>query len=436
MGETVLKNQLVLNEKVLRKEKLNLILFLEGKLVSLLGTNLYTFILALYILKTTGSGLSFAFSILAGMVPRVILGPFAGVLADKVDRKKIVVLLDFLSGGVVIGLLIISYLFGLEITYIYIVTVLLSIISTFFDTTISASIPNLVTEKNLTKINSYAGAIGSLTGIIAPVIGGMLFGLITINLFLLLNAVSFFISAITEMFIDFKFVKVDNEESIDVKEKMTLKCKLTLLFQDIKEVFNYIKNNEVLYILIRFAFLINFVLASIQVIMPFIINNVLKMTTVKFGIIETSFSVGFLLASIIIGNLPEKDRKLKSFCLGLFIMGICAVLIGIPTIPILSSINTNIFFIFYILIQYIFGVCIIVINVPMMVSIQKFTPDNIRGRVMGIIFALSGGIAPLGIILSGLLIDIIPSYIIPMLAGLVIISCSILIRRNKAMKEF
>jgi len=230
--ENVIKNDKS-NKKIEidKKERLNITLYLSGRLVSLFGTYIYSFAIALYILKVTGSGTSFAISVLMGMLPRVILGPFAGALADRIDRKKLVVGLDVLSGIVVLGLVGVSTLYGLKIPYIYVATLMLAVINTFFDISINASLPNLVKDGSLLKINSYSQAASSLASILSPVIGGIAFVVLPIKLFLLINGLSFIVSAVSEMFINFNFNK--SEDKDDDKAVSAIKGSM---LDDIKEV--------------------------------------------------------------------------------------------------------------------------------------------------------------------------------------------------------
>jgi len=223
-----------INEKINRKdngdpkENINIILYLAGKIVSLLGTHIYTFAISLYILKTTGSGTSFALSVLLGMVPRIILSPVAGSLADKRNRKKMVVGLDTLSGIIVLGLVLVSSIYGLRLVFIYATTLLLAIVNTFFDVSIGASIPNLVSDKNLVKINSYTQASTSLAAIMGPILGGLVYGLVPLKLFLIINGISFLISAFSESFINFKYNMRDSEEKEEIAAEVSTEICSTL----------------------------------------------------------------------------------------------------------------------------------------------------------------------------------------------------------------
>lgn len=413
------------------KEKLNLILFTLGKLVSLLGTYIYSFAISLYILRITGSGTSFAFSILLGTIPRVVLGPIAGSIADRVERKKMIVGLDFLSGIVVLSLLGLSLIYGLRLPFIYATTFILSVISTFFNTTFSAAIPRLVFDKNLFKINSYGRAIDSGSSIIGPVLGGLVFGIISMNLFLFINGISFILSGISEMFIDFNLNKLKEEE------KNVSNMSMSVVWRDMKEVLAFIKSNKILCVIMPFSVSLNFLMVSIlSVVLPFLVNNVLGMSSSQYGIIEGTFSVGMLIAAIVIGKLPEKEKKLKGLVLGILGMGITTTIMGIPGLEIMRSFNINMIFGLYIVVVFLFSFILLMIDMPLTVLIQRTIPNNMLGRVWGVIGTISSSLMPLGIILAGVSLDLIPSYILFFITGIYLIIAAAFMYKNKGMQEY
>ena len=313
-------------EENLSKEKLNLVLFSMGKLVSLLGTYIYTFSISLYVLKVTGSGTSFAFSILVGTIPRVLLSPIAGSVSDRVNKKKMIVGLDFLSGFVLLGLLTMTMIYGIRLPFIYGTSFILSVISTFFNNCFNAAIPSLVIDKSLMKINAYGKSIESISQIIGPVLGGVVFGLISMKLFFLINGISFILSAVSEMFIDFNFNKA-RVKKVDENVKLSLGT----VWMDIKEVVKFIKGNKILSIVMPFSISCNFfIAASFSVVLPYVINNVLKMSPTQYGMIEGAFPIGMLLAAIVIGKLPEQSKKRKSLFIGIMGMGVACIIMGLP----------------------------------------------------------------------------------------------------------
>jgi len=326
----------------------------------------------------------------------------------------------------------VSTLYGLKIPYIYVATLMLAVINTFFDISINASLPNLVKDGSLLKINSYSQAASSLASILSPVIGGIAFVVLPIKLFLLINGLSFIVSAVSEMFINFNFNK--SEDKDDDKAVSAIKGSM---LDDIKEVIEFIKEQKALYALLKYALLLNFfVNAALAVSLPYIINTVFEMSSTQFGIIEGAFSIGVLGASLLIGKLPEKEKKLKTLVVGLTMNGLMLIAIGLPVITQIGITNINFLFIYYILVCIIFAVFMIFVNVPLNVTLQRLTPDKLRGRLMGVLGTLAGGIAPLGVLITGITIDIAPPYIVPILAGVIISLVALAMSRNKALQEY
>ncbi|EOP69226.1 MFS transporter [Bacillus cereus] len=88
------------NEKS-NQELKNICLYVIGKTISIFGSSIYSFALGLYVLQITGSALNFAITLILGTIPMIVMNPFAGVIADKVDKKKLVVCMDLLSGSLI-----------------------------------------------------------------------------------------------------------------------------------------------------------------------------------------------------------------------------------------------------------------------------------------------------------------------------------------------
>ncbi|MDV3428027.1 MAG: MFS transporter, partial [Bacillota bacterium] len=248
------------------REAVNFLLFLTANFTSQLGTAVYSFAVGLYVLKITGSGLSFALNLALSIISTIIVIPFAGVLADRIDKKLISVIMDMLNGIILLGLYLITIRFRLNVPMIYASTFLLNVLTSIYAISVEAAKPNLVSEKRLLSLNSINKILESSSSILGPMAGGIVFAFLDIRLFIIVNGFSFIISGFLEMFIDFKFNV--SSEKIE-KEKVDF-------IKDIKGGIDYIKDKK--YILSSFGVFIvlNFFIGlSINVPMPFIINNVL-----------------------------------------------------------------------------------------------------------------------------------------------------------------
>ncbi len=109
----------------------NIILMMIGKMTSLLGAGIYTFAMGLYVLKTTGSGMGFATTLVCGSLPRMICGPIAGAVADRINRRWLVIGTDLLSSLTMLIMFILATIFGPSLLFIYVSAALLSILCKF-----------------------------------------------------------------------------------------------------------------------------------------------------------------------------------------------------------------------------------------------------------------------------------------------------------------
>ncbi len=130
--ETIYENHCI------KKERSNLLLFAAGKGVSIFGASIYSFVIGLHVLSLTGSALNFAMTLMLGIVPMVIISPVAGVIADRIPKKWLVVGMDISSGLLFLFLFILTSRIAFTLPMIYASTVFINIFATFFGVGIQA----------------------------------------------------------------------------------------------------------------------------------------------------------------------------------------------------------------------------------------------------------------------------------------------------------
>lgn len=391
----------------------NMLLFAAGKLVSLFGTQIYSFALGLYVLKVTGSGASYATTLFVGLLPRVVFGPVSGIIADRFDRKKIVIFTDLLCGISILAFYGLSNYYGIRISFIYLFSFLLTTLNTFFDVALDASKPNLVDSDKLVKINSLGHGIMSMAAICGPFLGGIIYGVVDIRFFLLLNGISFILSAFSELFIDF-----DYNKQLEATPKETDRKGMV---EEFSVGFNYIKKSKFLISVFTFSLMINFLIQfSITVPVPYLLNQVIGVTSRQYGLVQGFWPVGMLLGSLLLSILPAKEKLFKRlmFFMVLFIGGV--YLLGMPMLPNLNHFSNIQVSFYYMIIMGLMGFAVAWIDIPLISAIQKEIPDDIRGRVFGLLGTISVSITPLGILLAGVLADFVPLYYLPIVSGIIL----------------
>lgn len=383
--------------------KHNTKIFAMGRLISLLGTYMYQFAAGLYVLDLTGSGTKFALTLIMGTLPRVILAPFAGVAADRFSRKAIVVISDFLSGAILLLALLGSTHSIMSVNTIYITMIALTACNTFFDVAIEAAKPGLVeTEQQLEKLNALSYGIHSFTSIVGPILGGVAYALVSFNLFVFVNGVSFIVSGLSEMLLSFK-----KENHLTSGERF-----IDALGGGIK----YLKANNFSIVLMSFSLSINFCMAmSLTVPIPYLINNILKLNSSWVGIVNSGFPIGFLLGTLYINARGVERRGIALY------KGIWVVWFGMAMIffiSLISSMNSPYFSetICAVIITGLLGIIgasISFIDIPLMSFLQMIIPSEVRGRVFSVMTMASRMAIPLAMIISGRLLNVIhPAYLV------------------------
>lgn len=431
MENSVKKEIIIEDFKRKRIVAKNIVLLLMGRLVSLFGSSIYSFAIGLYILKVTGSGFNFALTLFLATIPRAIFGPIAGVIADGIDRKKMTVVLDILSGVIVIALWGISMIDEIKLVYIYGTTVLLNICNVFFDTAITSATPSMVDDDNLTRINSLSSAIASGATILGPMVGGLVFALIDLKLFLLVNGLSFVISGISEMFIDFKA----RDKIYGLCEKNEEK-KESSFIQEMSDGFKYIYNTKWLMALGISAAIANmFVIMGLNVSIPVIVNNLWNFTDTQYGILMGAFPAGMIVASIIMSLIPQKEKNYRRIVVGFFAFSLGMVFLGIFASGIFGITNNLARLMVLVILFAILAFASVFLNIPFMVTIQKMIPSERLGRVFGVFGTLTTIMIPIGAILGGFFIDIISPWMLPLACGCIMIVVSVITAKNKELKE-
>ncbi|AXK18615.1 TPA: MFS transporter [Bacillus toyonensis] len=394
------------------QELRNIYLYSFGKTVSIFGSSIYSFALGLYVLQITGSAWNFAITLILGTIPMIVMNPFAGVIADKVDKKKLVVCMDLLSGGLLITVYILSSNYGLNLFIIYTTTFLLTVFTTFFGIGLESAKPNIVSKERLMSINSISKIIDSVSLILGPMLGGIVFAVVDIKLFIMINGISFILSGISILFIHFKLFGHDIKEECSIREINFIK--------DIKEGYFYLMERESLkntfHILISLNFFLGF---SVTVPLPYIINTVLNLSSKQFGIIQGTFPVGMIIGAILVKKITNRFsysyllKKLSSM------LAVFMIISGIPVLFKSFEANDFVCVITYCVVMFSFGLIIALIDIPLIYFMQKEVPDEYRGRVLSIGLSIGKMMQPIALTLSGLLLNYIPAYTLPIAGGIV-----------------
>lgn len=413
------------DQQRLQKATRNLFFFTGGEFIGTIGAHIFMFGISFFVLTLTGSASSFALTFLCSMVPRIILAPIAGHVVDRLPRKKVVVTAHALMTATMLLVFFYTLSFGLSMPVIYITAVLIAIFSTFAGIGLTASISNFVDGARIQRAVSLTQSSTSLATILGPVLGGLMYGFLSIEMFFLIHAIAYAITMICEINIDFSLYKNESHSEVTQQNEP--------MIASLKAGITFVKGHRVLLPIMLVALWVNFFFMAAVVGLPYIIIEVLGATSSQFGLVEAMIGAGTLALSAFLSTRKEFQKPIRTMRFGMISIGFLFALLALP---LLIPMGSPAFIVYYMAVNFLFGAAMIIINTPILVLMQKTTPEHYRGRVFGLLEMVASGISPIGLILFGFLYDFAaPALIILISAALLILVTVIGLRPSKVDDE-
>ncbi|WP_321995227.1 MFS transporter [Clostridium butyricum] len=294
----------------------NFIIIVIGQIISLFGNAVQRFSMSLYLLHFTGSTAAFAKILAISTIPYIIFAPIAGRLSDKINKKKIMIYLDLFCAALIGGYALIL-LNGRDSEFVVgAVMFILSICYTLYGPAVTSSIPQIVNEDRLTSANGIINQVGSAVNFVGPILAGVLYGLVGIKLIVIINALSFLMSAILELFLDIPDAESKTNNVIG-KDKLSddYNSSDRLLsfefvknsFIDMKNTFMYLMNENkiILGIIVSYALGNIFLVPILSIVAPYFINIYLGLPSEIYGIVEGICVLGMICGGFWISIKPE-----------------------------------------------------------------------------------------------------------------------------------
>ena len=399
-----------MTEKLFTK---NFTLLILGQLTSLFGNFILKLALSMYVLEMTGSAAIFAGILSAGTIPTILLSPLGGILADRADRRNIMVALDALTGvSVLCAVLFLSE--SNAIAVISTLLIILSILGAFETPTVQACIPTMLQGGNIMKGNAVVNQVASLSYLTAPMLGGVLYAMFGLKPVMYASVVCFFITALFECFIKLSYQRIQNQGGV-----------LQIVKQDFLSSMQYISKEQtsISEMLLLTAFSRFFVMGITIVGLPFLVRTVLGFNAKYYGAAESSLAVATILGSIAAGVLAEK-LKIHKLSVLLATLGIFIIPAGIVfLLPVNAIIKYGVTIVSFCGMQAVISI----FSIFAVSLIQQRTPSHLIGKVMAYTSTVTLCVQPIGQIVYGFLFDrfysavyfvLIPTGIIVCIVGL------------------
>lgn len=389
----------------------NFMLLVLGQFTSLFGNFILKLALSMYVLEVTGSAAVFAGILSAATIPTILLSPLGGILADRANRRNIMVALDALAGVSVLS----AALFLSESNALAIISVLLimlSVLGAFETPTVQACIPTMLQGDNIMKGNAVVNQVASLSYLIAPMLGGIAYAMFGLKPVMAASVGCFFITALFECFIELGCQRSQSRESV-----------LSVVKQDFLSSIRYISKEQksILKMLILVAVSRFFVMGIVIVGLPYIVRTVLGLNAKYYGAAESALAIATMLGSAAAGLFSEK-LKTNRLSVILASLGIFAIPAGIAF---LLPINPMIKYVINIVSFCGMQAAISIFSILAVSLIQQYTPNHLIGKVMAYTSAITLCVQPIGQIVYGFLFDRVRSAVYLVLVPSGVIICAV-----------
>lgn len=373
----------------------NFIIVVIGQIISLFGNAIQRFCMSLYILDLTGSASVFSIILALSNIPYILFAPIAGLLADRVNRKKIMMYLDFFS-FLLLAVYAIILNNGMDNAIIVgIVMFILSIIYTLYNPSVTSSIPQIVRKEELIKANGIIQQVGAVVNLAGPIIAGILYGFFSIKVIVIINAISFLLSAILEMFLEIP--------DIELKEK--IKNPILESLREMKNSFIYLKEKkQIVFGIIASYGLVNiFVVPILSIISPYFIKIELNMSSAIYGFIEALFVLGMIIGGILVTFKPNMF-KMRDIHKTMYPMIIAIFAMAFSTY--ITKDNKFIALSIYSLSGLLIMLSLSLSNIVSLTFIQSEVKEEMLGRVSALSTAIATATIGPGQLIYGQLIDL------------------------------
>jgi DHA3 family macrolide efflux protein-like MFS transporter len=371
----------------------------SGQLFSIMGSSIVNFAITWWVTVLTGSATLLSIAVFMYMLPIAFLTPVAGVLADRWDRKKIVILADSLQAFTTF-VVIIMFMVGLaNPVSVMLITGLRGIFQAFHMPTVNAITPTMVPKDKLSRMNGFGYLFSSLINIVGPALGAFLLGILPISLILWIDIITWLIAMVPLI-----FAKIPRVKRSKIEQK-----KDSFLFE-FKTGIKTIRLIPGLVTLLSLSMLLNFLLMPFNVLSPYYISIIHGGSEWDFAFVMVLFQVGMVAGALLTSIKKEWKHKITSY------FGSLVILTAMFSIYFFAPKGS---FLLLGIGNFVVGFLLPIGNTIYMTIVQTVVPHDKMGRVSSIDQSISTLIAPFGALIAGPIAEVIGARLVFLFGGII-----------------
>ena len=387
-----------------------------GQAFSLLGSSLVGFALIWWLTDTTGSATVLATAAMFEFLPRVFVGPLAGTLVDRWNRRQVMLIADTITALATAVLIYLIWAGTLQIWQIYLLMLVRSTAGSFHTPAMLASTSLMVPEDQLTRVQGLNQLLQGIMNVAAPLLGALLIGFIPLHNVLAVDLVTAALAILPLLFINIPQPNVN--ASLDQGN--------TSVWSDMRIGFRYIWDWVGLRNIIFLAVLINLITIPAITLMPLLVKNEFSGGAMEIASMQSSWAVGFLVGGVLLSVWGGFRRKILTANLAMFGTALGLLLVGVAHNVTFQLAMAGIF---------IAGLMNVLMNGPAFALLQTVVEEDMQGRVLSLVISLASAMAPLGLMVAGPLAEKTGVSAMFIFASIVFVICGVFTLINPAVQN-
>lgn len=357
---------------------------LVGNIISIFGDTFHSLALAFWVLQTTHSGTAMAIVTAAKITTGVLAGPFAGAVADRVDRRRLMITMD-LARVVLVGLMVLM----VRLPHVPLLVVVLTacgiaLCNAFMRPAFSASMINIVGREQVGQAQATLQTGTTLASIVGPSIGGAVFGAWGASVAFGADAASYLLSALCIL-----------AGGYFASPRSSGKGPRTSFWADMREGLGALRSQPLIKALMVAAPMLNFMGNAMSTVVGILVIKEWMIEPKMVGVMEGSIPVGLLVGGLLLMATASKMRR-RGLIMGGAILLSGLVMAPIPLFGYWPMLGLNV----------VDGLCMAVANGLVAIILQRETPPQMQGRVFGLLGSVAQAVAPVGTLMAGSLSDL------------------------------
>jgi DHA3 family macrolide efflux protein-like MFS transporter len=356
----------------------------SGQAVSLLGSQLVQFALVWWLTQTTGSATVLAIATLVALLPQVFIGPLAGVLVDRWNRRRVMMVADTLIALATLALAALFWLGIAQVWQVYLLMFIRAVLGGFHWPAMQASTSLMVPKEQLSRVQGLNQMLHGAMNIFAAPLGALLLSLLPMQGVLAIDVITALLAVLSLLFI-WVPQPVRSQTFAANQEPPSMR-------RELSEGFRYVWAWPGLMIIMLMATLINLVLTPTGSLQPILVTRHFNGQAIHLAWMEAAWGMGVVAGGITLGAWGGFRKRIVTSMVGLVALGFSVLLVGfVPPSAFWLAVG----------LMLVAGFMNPIVNGPLLAVVQAVVAPEMQGRVFTLIMSFAAAMSPLGLILAG-----------------------------------